>query len=124
LAITQLTVPSRSYPVGVTSAIKALPNNQQYSTLQLSVDCSGWVSALTTLVNVAVEWSFDGGVTYRLFGSVSQIAPPPWTTKQGPTSTLTATFHEGTPQDPTHMRGSVTVAGQTVTIGPITLSAS
>lgn len=124
MAVTQLTVPSRSYPVGVTSAIKALPNTQQYSTLQLSVDCSGWVSALTTGVTVAVEWSFDGGVNYRLFGSVSQVGPPPWATKQGSTSTLTATFHEGAPQDPTHMRGTVTVAGQSVTIGPITVSAS
>lgn len=124
MAVTTLTIPSRSYPVGVTTGERALPGTQQYSRVVLTVDCSGWVSALTTRVEVAVSWSLDGGGTFEPFGSVVQVSPPPWPTKAGPTSTLRATFTEPAPRDPTHVRGTVTVTGQAVTIGPITLDAS
>jgi len=119
-----LTVPQRSYPIGTTSATKALPNSQQYSHLMLSVDCSGWTDPLTTKVEVKVDWSSDGGNTWENFGSLIQVAPPPWQTKAGPTSIMKGTFNEAIPRDPTHMRGSVIVEGKAVTLGPIQLNAS
>jgi hypothetical protein len=130
LAVQTLTVPSRSYAVGTTRAIKSLPNSQQYSQLQITADCSGWTSALTTRVEIAVDWSFvpspdvNNDAHWQAFCSVIQTVPPPWASKAGASSTLKSTCTEPAPRDPTAFRGRVMVEGQAVTLGPIVVNAS
>jgi hypothetical protein len=120
-----LTVPERQYPVGVTSATKSLPGNQTYSQLVLSAELAGWTDPATTRVRLAVDWSFDNEATWQEFGACDQVVPPPYNVKGGGTTTLcSCAFQEPAARNPTHMRGSVTIEGAAVTIGPITVSAS
>ncbi len=119
-----LMIPGRSYPIGMTSGQRALPNTQQYSTVALSVDFTGWVNPATTRVTVAVSWSLDGGATWVETFSFTEEIPPPYHTKSGGSTSVISETVTVSPFDPTHVRGSVTVQGQAVPLGDITLVAN
>jgi hypothetical protein len=127
MAISTLTIPAQLYPVGVTRGQVALAGGQTYSHADVTVDFTGWVSPLTTRIDILVEVSVDGGLTWRHVVGFPQVSPPPYQSRAGGT-TNTTTIHWDIPAPyvppPTHLRGSVTVAGLVVPLGAMTLRAS
>lgn len=119
-----LTIPGRTYPVGTTTGQRSLAGNQTYSHADVTVDFTGWVSTATTRVGIEIAFSLDGGVTWQPLVAFSETAPPPYTKKDGSsTNSVTVSWDTPAALDPTHLRGSVSVEGQAVTLGPITINA-
>lgn len=125
MAVDTLTVPGRTYPVGITRGQRAMPRVQTYSHVDVTVDFTGWTDPATTEVLVTVEMSLDGGATWRDVCGFSEKSPPPYAQKSGGSgNSVTVNYNTAGTFDPTHMRGSVTVSGQAVTLGQIVINAS
>lgn len=125
MAVQTLTIPGRSYPVGTTMGQLALPSTQRYSHADVTVDFTGWTDPATTRIAVSVDYSEDGGASWRNMVAFTQTSPPPYAAKNGGTTNST-TVRWDTPAalDPTHIRGAVSVEGAAVTLGTITINAS
>ncbi len=125
MSTSTLSIPPRTYQIGTTSGQRSLPGGQTYSHADVTVDFSPWTNPATTLVEIVVEFSLDGGVTWQHLVSFTQTTPPPYQSKTGgTTSSTTAPWDSNIALNPTNIRGTVNVQGIAVPLGTITLNAS
>jgi hypothetical protein len=122
MATVSRSVPPQNYPPGNTWWQKDLPGTQTYSRVTASLDCTGWTSLTTSKIEFRLQFSYDGGNTWRDVVGFMQNTLPPW--GDPPTSIASASWQTPTPVNPTDMRGGIRVTGAAVDLGTLALEAS